>query len=172
MDEAYIAFGGRTLIPHVSSHPNLLLIPTISKSASLAGLRVGFAIAQEELIEGLCRVRDSFNSYTLDRLAQAAAAAAVADTPYYEDLARRIVSTRVRVAAELENRGVTVIPSAANFLFIRFPGLSGKAALAALREKGILVRHFDRDRIADFLRVSIGTDEEMNVFLEAAMLEK
>ncbi|MDR0670334.1 MAG: aminotransferase class I/II-fold pyridoxal phosphate-dependent enzyme, partial [Treponema sp.] len=165
VDEAYIAFGGRTLIPHVSSHPNLLLIHTLSKSASLAGLRVGFAIGQEDLIEGLCRVRDSFNSYTLDRLAQAAAAAAVADAPYYEELARRIIATRARVAAELEDRGVTVIPSAANFLFIRFPGLSGAAVLAALREKGILVRHFNGDRIADFLRVSIGTDGEMDAFL-------
>ncbi|MDR2375873.1 MAG: aminotransferase class I/II-fold pyridoxal phosphate-dependent enzyme [Treponema sp.] len=166
VDEAYIAFGGRTLIPHISTHPNLLLIHTLSKSASLAGLRVGFAVAQEELIEGLCRVRDSFNSYTLDRLAQAAAAAAVADAPYYEGLARRIIATRARVTVELENRGITVIPSLANFLFIRFPGLSGAAAAAALREQGILVRHFNRDRIADFLRVSIGTDEEMDMFLQ------
>ncbi|MDR0400102.1 MAG: aminotransferase class I/II-fold pyridoxal phosphate-dependent enzyme [Treponema sp.] len=165
VDEAYIAFGGQTLIPRISSYPNLLLIHTLSKSASLAGLRAGFAVGQEELIEGLRRVRDSFNSYTLDRLAQAAAAAALADGPYYEELARRIVSTRARTAAGLENLGLKVIPSAANFLFIRFPGLSGAGALAALRERGILVRRFDRDRIADFLRVSIGADEEMDRFL-------
>jgi histidinol-phosphate aminotransferase len=167
VDEAYIAFGGETLIPHIPSHPNLALIHTFSKSASLAGLRVGFAIAGEELIEGLCRIRDSFNSYTLDRLAQAAAAAAVSDAPYYDELSRRIAATRGRVAAELEGRGITVIPSAANFLFIRFPHIPGAAAFARLREKGILVRRFDRDRIRDFLRVSMGTDAEMDRFLEA-----
>jgi histidinol-phosphate aminotransferase len=165
VDEAYIAFGGRTLIPHIASHPNLILIHTFSKSASLAGLRAGFAVAREELIEGLCRIRDSFNSYTLDRLAQAAAAAAIADQSYYEDLARRIMATRSRIAAELEARGLTVIPSMANFLFIRFPRIPGARACAALRERGILTRRFDKDRIADFLRVSIGTDEEMDVFL-------
>ncbi|MDR2747669.1 MAG: aminotransferase class I/II-fold pyridoxal phosphate-dependent enzyme [Treponema sp.] len=167
VDEAYIAFGGETLIPHISSHPNLLLIHTLSKSASLAGLRVGFAVAREELIEGLRRVRDSFNSYTLDRLAQAAAAAAVADTPYYDELGRRIAATRMRAASELERRGFTVIPSSANFLFIRFPHTPGAEAFDRLREKGILVRRFDRDRIADFLRVSMGTDTEMDLFLTA-----
>jgi histidinol-phosphate aminotransferase len=164
-DEAYIAFGGRTLIPHIASHPNLMVIQTLSKSASLAGLRVGFAVAGEELIEGLCRVRDSFNSYVVDRLAQAAAAAAVTDTAYYDELSRRIIATRTRTAAELEAGGFTVIPSAANFLFIRFPRTPGDRAFAALRERGILVRRFNQDRIADFLRVSIGTDEEMDVFL-------
>jgi histidinol-phosphate aminotransferase len=167
VDEAYIAFGGETLIPHIASHPNLMVIHTLSKSASLAGLRVGFAVAREELIEGLCRVRDSFNSYTVDRLAQAAATAAVTDAPYYEELNRRIIATRARVAAELTARHITVIPSAANFLFIRFPRVSGAAAFAALREKGILVRRFDRDRIADFLRVSVGTDADMDRFLDA-----
>jgi histidinol-phosphate aminotransferase len=128
---------------------------------------VGFALGQEELIEGLRRVRDSFNSYTLDRLAQAAAAAALADAPYYDELCRRITATRDRTAARLEARRFTVIPSSANFLFIRFPGLSGAAALAALRERGILARRFNRERIADFLRISIGTDEEMDAFLGA-----
>ncbi|MDR3147091.1 MAG: aminotransferase class I/II-fold pyridoxal phosphate-dependent enzyme [Treponema sp.] len=165
VDEAYIDFGGHTLIPHIASQPNLLLIHTLSKAASLAGLRVGFALGREELIEGLCRIRDSFNSYTLDRLAQAAACAAIADAPYYEELARRIAATRARVAAELENLGLVVIPSLANFLFIRFPRMSGARAFAALRERGILTRRFDRDRIADFLRVSIGTDEEMDLFV-------
>jgi histidinol-phosphate aminotransferase len=167
VDEAYIAFGGETLIPHIASRPNLLLIHTLSKSASLAGLRVGFAFGREELIEGLCRVRDSFNSYTVDRLAQAAAAAALADPAYYDELSRRIITARRRTAAELEGRGFTVIPSSANFLFIRFPHTPGEEALALLREKGILVRRFDRERIADFLRVSIGTDAEMDRFLAA-----
>jgi histidinol-phosphate aminotransferase len=142
-----------------------MLIHTLSKSASLAGLRAGFAVAREELIEGLCRVRDSFNSYTLDRLAQAAAAAAVADAPYYEELSRRIAATRARTAEALETMGVTVIPSLANFLFIRFPRVPGARAFAALRERGILTRRFDQGRIADFLRVSIGADEEMDTLL-------
>ena len=167
VDEAYIAFGGETLIPYLSSHPNLVLIHTFSKYASLAGLRVGFAIAREELIEGLCRLRDSFNSYTLDRLAQAAAAAAISDAPYYDELSRRITATRRRVASALERRGFTVIPSSANFLFVRFPGMPGTEAFTRLREKGILVRRFDKDRIADFLRVSMGTDAEMDRFLAA-----
>jgi histidinol-phosphate aminotransferase len=167
VDEAYITFGGESLIPHIVSRPNLLLIHTLSKSASLAGLRVGFAFGREELIEGLRRVRDSFNSYTVDRLAQAGAAAALADAPYYDELSRRIIATRRRVAAELEGRGFTVIPSSANFLFIRFPHTPGKAAFAELREKGILVRRFDRERIGDFLRVSVGTDADMDHFLAA-----
>jgi histidinol-phosphate aminotransferase len=167
VDEAYIAFGGETLIPHIASHPNLLLIHTLSKSASLAGLRAGFAAGREDLIEGLCRVRDSFNSYTLDRLAQTGAAAAIADGPYYDELSRRIVATRRRVAAELEGRGFRVIPSSAKFLFIRFPRTPGERAFARLREKGILVRRFDQERIADFLRVSVGTDAEMDLFLSA-----
>jgi histidinol-phosphate aminotransferase len=167
VDEAYIDFGGETLIPYIGSHPNLVVIRTLSKSASLAGLRVGFAIAGEELIEGLRRVRDSFNSYTLDRLAQAAAAAAVSDAAYYDELSRRIINTRQRTAQELERRGFTVIPSSANFLFIRFPRLPGAEASARLREKGILVRRFDKDRIADFLRVSVGADPDMDRFLAA-----
>ncbi|MDR1972365.1 MAG: histidinol-phosphate transaminase [Treponema sp.] len=167
IDEAYAAFGGPSMVPSVNDYPNLLTVLTLSKSASLAGLRVGFAIGQEELIEGLCRVRDSFNSYTLDRLAQAAAAAALADRAYYDGLTRKIIATRTRVGAELAARGFTVIPSAANFLFIRFPRIPGARALAQLREKGILTRHFNQERIADFLRVSMGTDAEMDRFLSA-----
>jgi histidinol-phosphate aminotransferase len=167
VDEAYIAFGGRTLIPHIGSHPNLMVVQTLSKSAALAGLRAGFAVAGEELIEGLCRVRDSFNSYTLDRLAQAAAAAAVADAEYYDELGRRIIAARTRTAGELEALGFTVIPSAANFLFIRFPRTPGLRAFAALRERGILVRRFEGGRTGDFLRVTVGTGEEMDRFLEA-----
>jgi histidinol-phosphate aminotransferase len=167
IDEAYAVFGADSAVPHIASHPNLMTVHTLSKSASLAGGRVGFAIAQEELIEGLCRVRDSFNSYTLDRLAQAAAAAAVADTSYYDEITRRVIATRERIAVELAASGFTVIPSAANFLFVRFPNIPGAEAFAKLRERGILVRHFNKDRIADFLRVSIGTDEEMDIFLAA-----
>jgi histidinol-phosphate aminotransferase len=170
LDEAYGAFAGEgtgSAVPHIGAYPNLLTVHTLSKSASLAGLRVGFAIGDEELIRGLCRVRDSFNSYTLDRLALAGAAAAVSDAPYYEGLVRRISATRERVSAALRALGIEVIPSAANFIFIRFPQKSGPEVFTALRDRGFLVRRFDKPRIADYLRVSIGTDEDMDRFLEA-----
>jgi histidinol-phosphate aminotransferase len=166
LDEAYGAFAGVSAVPRIGAYPNLLTVHTLSKFASLAGLRVGFAIGSEELIRGLCRVRDSFNSYTLDRLALAGAAAAVLDSPYYEELGRRVIATRERVSAALEGLGVEVLPSAANFIFIRFPGKSGPEAFAALRDRGFLVRHFDKPRIAGYLRVSIGTDGDMDRFLE------
>jgi histidinol-phosphate aminotransferase len=165
VDEAYGAFGGESAVPHIWEYPNLLTTHTLSKAASLAGLRVGFAIGQEELIQGLCRIRDSFNSYTLDRLALAGAAAAVLDRAYYDEINHKVVATRERVSARLRELGFGVIPSAANFIFIRHPRLSGAAVFAALREGGILVRRFDRPRIRDYLRVSIGTDEEMDELL-------
>ncbi|MDR0555322.1 MAG: histidinol-phosphate transaminase [Treponema sp.] len=171
VDEAYGAFaaGNKTLsaVPLTARYPNLLTVHTLSKSASLAGLRVGFAIGSEELIQGLCRVRDSFNSYTLDRLALAGAAAAIADVNYYDELSRRIIATRERVSVELRGMGFLVIPSSANFIFISLPGKPGAEAFAALRERGILTRHFNTPRISDYLRVSIGTDGEMDRFLEA-----
>ncbi|MCL2373925.1 MAG: aminotransferase class I/II-fold pyridoxal phosphate-dependent enzyme [Treponema sp.] len=174
VDEAYIAFadeeGMGSAIPLVSEFPNLLVIRTLSKEASLAGLRSGYALGSHELIEGLCRVRDSFNSYTLDRLALAGSIAAIKDVPYYEGINRRIIATRHRVAAGLEARGFRVLPSQANFLFAAPPpecGKSGQEFYAGLRERGVLVRHFNKPRIADFLRISMGTDEEMNVFLSA-----
>ena len=169
IDEAYIAYSAaqcaQSAVPHISNHPNLLTIHTLSKSASLAGLRGGFAIGDERLIEGLCRVRDSFNSYTLDRLALAGAAAAISDAPYYDEINRRVIKTRDRVAETLRGMGFTVLPSAANFLFIKAPAMEGSKLFSALRERGILVRHFKADRIADFLRVSIGTDDEMDAFI-------
>ncbi|GHT57439.1 histidinol-phosphate aminotransferase [Spirochaetia bacterium] len=171
VDEAYIAFantpGVESAVPYIDAYPNLLTVHTLSKSASLAGLRVGFAIGNEELIEGLCRIRDSFNSYTLDRLALAGAAAAVSDTSYYDEINDRVIATRDRVSAVLFAQGLDVIPSSANFIFVRFSNMAGAVAFAALREKGILVRHFNKPRIADYLRVSIGTDAEMDSFLEA-----
>jgi histidinol-phosphate aminotransferase len=178
IDEAYAAFGAESASSFIGRYPNLLTVHTLSKSASLAGLRVGFAIGSEELIEGLFRIRDSFNSYTMDRLALAGAAAAMADSSYYDEINKRVIATRERTAAVLASMGFEVIPSRANFLFIRWkdPGsspvknngpLSGAALFRALRERGILVRHFDKPRIAGYLRVSIGTDPEMDSFLEA-----
>jgi histidinol-phosphate aminotransferase len=172
LDEAYAAFGAESAVPHLGGHPNLLTVHTLSKSASLAGLRVGFAIGSEELIEGLCRMRDSFNSYTLDRLALAGASAAMRDSAWYGRINRSVIATRERVSAELSVLGFTVIPSRANFVFVKPPAGKGNASrgaafFSALRERGILVRHFNRPRIADYLRVSIGTDGEMDLFLAA-----
>ena len=167
VDEAYAAFGAESVVPYIDEHPNLLTAHTLSKSASLAGLRVGFAIGNEDLIQGLCRIRDSFNSYTVDRLAQAAAAAALRDTAYYDEITQKVIASRERTAAALAAAGYTVIPSRSNFLFIRSPKLSGAELSAALRERGILVRHFNKPRIADFLRVSIGTNADMDAFLAA-----
>jgi len=167
VDEAYAAFGAETAVPYINKHPNLLTAHTLSKSASLAGLRVGFAIGDEDLIEGLCRIRDSFNSYTLDRLAMAGGAAAVSDAAYYNEINRRVIATRERTAQALRGLGFSVLPSAANFLFVKPPRISGAQLFAALREKGILVRHFNKDRIAGYLRISIGTDEDMDALLNA-----
>jgi histidinol-phosphate aminotransferase len=180
VDEAYAAFGAESLAPYIDKYPNLLTVHTLSKSASLAGLRVGFAIGSEALIEGLFRIRDSFNSYTMDRLALAGAAAAMSDKLYYAGLNRRIIATRERTTAALTQMGFEVIPSKANFLFVRYGGsaelsadktgarkLSGAELFAALRDRGILVRHFNKPRISDYLRVSIGTDEDMDAFLAA-----
>ena len=167
LDEAYAAFGAESAVPHIGEHPNLLTVHTLSKSASLAGLRAGFAIGNEELIEGLCRVRDSFNSYTVDRLALAGATAAVSDAAYYDGINRRVIDTRERTAETLRGLGFSLLPSAANFIFMKAPAVSGAAFFAALRERGILVRHFNKERIADYLRVSIGTDEDMDIFIDA-----
>jgi histidinol-phosphate aminotransferase len=171
IDEAYIAFAGEegvvSAVPYIAAHPNILVVHTLSKSVSLAGLRTGFAIGSEELIEGLCRIRDSFNSYTLDRLAQAAASAALKEKGYYEKVNRKIIATRKRVSAALVELGFTVIPSQANFIFVRHPKKSGALFFAGLREKGILARHFNTGRTACYLRVSIGSDADMDAFLEA-----
>jgi len=175
VDEAYAAYGAESAVPFINKHSNILTVHTLSKSASLAGLRGGFAIGNSELIEGLCRVRDSFNSYTVDRLALAGAEAAVLDAAYYDGINRRVIATRERVTKTLRGRGFTVLPSAANFIFIKAPiektepCISGADLMAALRERGLLVRHFNRNRIADYLRVSMGTDEEMDAFLEACV---
>jgi len=167
VDEAYAAFGAQTAVPYIIKYANLLTVHTLSKSASLAGLRVGFAIANEKLIEGLCRIRDSFNSYTLDRLALAGAAAAVKDAAYYDEINSRVIKTRERTAQALRGLGFTVLPSSANFLFVKHPDIGGAEFFTALREKGILVRHFNKNRIADYLRISIGTEQEMEALVGA-----
>jgi len=172
VDEAYIAFsnssGVKSAIGSIKNHPNLLTVHTMSKSASLAGLRFGFAIGNEKLIEGLCRIRDSFNSYTIDLLALAGATAAISDAAYYKEINHRVIVMREQTAKSLREFGFTVLPSSANFLFVKHPNIGGAEFFAELRSRGILVRHFNKDRIADFLRISIGTDTDMYKVLTAA----
>ena len=134
---------------------------TLSKSRSLAGLRVGFAIGQENLINALRCVRDSINSYTVDRVAQAGAAAALLDRDYFDETRQKVMDTRAWTATELEKLGFIVCPSQTNFLFARHPDKSGRDIFAHLRKEGILVRRWDIPEIVDWLRISIGTDSEM-----------
>lgn len=166
IDEAYVDFGAESAIALVSSYPNLLVIQTLSKSRSLAGLRVGYAFGSEELIEGLNRTKNSFNSYTIDRVALAGAVAAIEDQAYFQATTEKVVATRERVVSKLQTLGFIVTPSKANFVFISHPTIAAKQLFEQLREQGVLVRYFASPRIDRFLRVSIGTDEEMKVFLE------
>lgn len=160
VDEAYIDFGGESAVPLVARYPNLLVVQTLSKSRSLAGMRVGFAIGDAGLITALERVKSSFNSYPLDHLAQAGAVAAIEDEEAFAQGCGTIVATRERLAASLGELGFDVLPSSANFLFARHPAHAGAALQAGLREAGVLVRRFDAPRIADYLRITIGTDAE------------
>ena len=148
-------------------HPNLLVVQTTSKSRALAGLRVGWAMGDPGLIDGLRCVRDSINSYTVDRLAQAGAAAAVRDEDYFQSIRRRVMATRAWTERALKERGFAVLPSQANFVFASRPGWAGKDLLDGLRARGVLVRWWPIPEIADWLRVSIGTDEEMRALMGA-----
>jgi len=167
VDEAYVDFGTESALPLVREYPNLLVVHTLSKSRSLAGLRVGFAVGEPSLIEALARVKDSFNSYPLDRLALAGAVAAIRDTAYFENTRHKVIVTRERLANDLARLGFEVLPSGANFLFARHPQHDGAALQAALRERRILVRHFAKPRIDRFLRISIGTEAECAALVAA-----
>jgi histidinol-phosphate aminotransferase len=166
VDEAYIDFADPCYPLSAASYPaNLLTVHTMSKSGALAGIRAGFAIGSAELIEGLCRIRDSFNSYTVDRIAQVAAAAALLDADYYRGVNKKVSATRDRISEILRSLNFAVLPSQSNFIFIKAPSIKGPDLFKALREKGVLVRHFDKPRINDYLRVSIGTDDDMDTFV-------
>lgn len=168
IDEAYSAFGDESCISLLSEFPNLLVVGTLSKSHSLAGLRLGYAIGSEELIAGLSRIRDSFNSYPVDAIAQKIAAIAVHDTAWYEKNTNHIIATREKTKIALIYQGFTVLNSKANFLFAKPNTIPAAELYKKLREAGILVRYFDKDGIRDYLRISIGTDEEMIIFLSEA----
>lgn len=167
VDEAYIDFGGESAVGLIDKYPNLLVVQTLSKSRALAGLRIGYAIGNRVLIDALNRIKNSFNSYTLDRLAMAGAAAAIEDRDYFSDICNRIVRTREWVAEELKLLGFEMPESKANFLFMRHKKKGAEEIFEKLKEKGILVRHFNKPRINNYLRVSIGTDDEMKLFIDA-----
>lgn len=168
VDEAYIDFGGESAISLVAEFDNLLVTQTLSKSRALAGLRIGLAVGQAPLIDGLKRIKDSFNSYPLDRLAIAAGVASYADEDWFRSTCDRVVEDRETVAQALEQRGFTVLPSAANFLFVRHASCGGADLAAGLRGHGVIVRHFASPaRIADWLRITIGTAEQNAALLEA-----
>jgi histidinol-phosphate aminotransferase len=167
IDEAYVDFGGESAASLIPTCPNLLVVQTLSKSRSLAGMRVGFALGQRPLIDALERVKDSFNSYPLDRLAQLAATAAIEDESWFENCCRKVIGTRDALSDALTKLGFEVLPSQANFVFARHPGEAGAALQAKLRERKILVRRFNQPRISDFLRITIGTHAQCERLVDA-----
>ena len=167
VDEAYIDFGGDTAIALVNRYPNLLVTQTLSKSRSLAGLRVGLAVGHHELIEALERVKNSFNSYPLDRLAIAGAVAAFADREHFERTRQAVIANREELTTDLQNLGFVVLPSAANFIFARHPQWDAAVLAVALREYQVIVRHFRQPRIDQFLRITIGNPAQNAALLVA-----
>lgn len=166
VDEAYVDFGCESAVSLIPDYENLLVIQTCSKSRCLAGMRVGFAFGQVHLIGALEAVKNSVNSYTLDRLALAAAQAAVEDREYLDDTCRAIAKTREKTSGKLRTMGFTVLPSQANFVFASHAVVSAKKIFEKLRAQGVLVRYFNKPRIDNFLRITIGTDEEMEILID------
>ena len=167
VDEAYVDFGAQSAVGLIGQYENLLVVQTCSKSRSLAGMRIGFAFGCESLIGALNAVKNSVNSYTLDRMALAAAQAAVEDKAYMDDTCSRVSNTREITAGKLKKLGFTVLPSQANFLFAAHERVPGAELFQALREKGVLVRYFNKPRIQNFLRITVGTPEEMDALIAA-----
>lgn len=167
VDEAYAAFAPDNALPLLQEFDNVLIVRTFSKSHGLAGLRVGYALGSPRLINALRRVRDSFNSYPVDRLAQAAARAAVLDAAYTAEAVGKVVAARDMCRTRLTAAGIPVLPSATNFLFVRADAEDAGPIQRALRAEGILVRHFTAPRLKPWLRVTIGTMEDMEKVTDA-----
>ena len=167
VDEAYADFGAPSAVSLLKDYPNLVTVHTLSKSRSLAGMRIGYALGSPDLIAAVNCVKNSFNSYPLDRLALAAGVAAMEDVPYFEETRDKVKATRERTVQTLREMGFTVHDSCANFIFVSHPARSGKELQQGLRDRGVLVRWFDKPRIRDYLRVSIGTDTEMEAMCQA-----
>ena len=170
IDEAYVDYGTQSCIPLLkggSCPPNLLVVHTLSKSRALAGLRVGFAVGHPDLIEGLERIKNSFNSYPLGRLAQAGAIAAIEDQAHLEKTSAMVMQTRTKLIEQLDVLGFDTLPSTANFIFTRHPKHAGAKLYQELRDRGIIVRHFKSARIEEFLRITVGTDEQSGELVAA-----
>ena len=167
IDEAYVDFGAESACPLIAEFPNLLVVQTFSKSRSLAGLRLGLALGQENLIEALQRVKNSFNSYPIDSLASACALAALADEDYFQLCRQRVIASRERLSTELEQLGFEVFPSSSNFVFVRHASAAAATLYHDLKSAGILVRYFNKARIDNCLRISIGSDPECDALVSA-----
>lgn len=166
IDEAYIDFAKTSAVRLIDTYPNLLVVQTMSKSRSLAGLRVGFAMGHPLLIEALNRVKNSFNSYTLDRLAIAGAEAAITDVKYFNATTKKIVETRGWVTKSLKKIGFTSLPSDANFLFVQHYKIDARTIYTKLKEQNVLVRYFNKPSVDNYVRITIGTDDDMKLLLE------
>ena len=165
VDEAYVDFGAESCVELTKIYPNLLVVQTYSKSRSMAGARLGYAIGNAELIRDLETVKFSTNPYNVNRLTLRAGVQAIAEQDYYTENCKKIMDTRAYTKEKLEKLGFTVLDSRSNFLFARKPGTDGGAIYRGLKERGVLVRHFDKDPIRDYNRITIGTQEQMDIFL-------
>lgn len=168
VDEAYVDFGTESVVTLINQYPNLLVTHTLSKARSLAGLRVGYSLGAPELIQALIRVKDSFNSYPIDRFASAGAIAAMQDTEYFAEMLQKVLVTRDALVQDLTSLGFTVLPSGANFIFAKHHTKDGAELTAKLREKSIIVRHFKApSRVSPYLRITIGTDAQSKLLVNA-----
>ena len=167
VDEAYIDFGGETAASLIDQYQNLLVVQTMSKSRSLAGMRVGYALGSEHLIEGLNRIKNSFNSYPLGHLQIAAAIAAFDDQSYFQKTSQKVITARENVVQQLENLGFKVLPSKANFVLAHHPKHSAESMAESLRVKGIVVRYFAKPRIDQYLRITIGTESQNSLLIDS-----
>ncbi|MDG0980674.1 MAG: histidinol-phosphate transaminase [Halieaceae bacterium] len=170
VDEAYVDYGTETAIELLQAFDNLLIIRTMSKSRGLAGLRVGYAVGSSELIEGLLRIKDSFNSYPIDAIAQAGALASVQDERYFRETVSAVIEARQQLIQGLVELGFEVLPSSANFVLAKNQRKSGEEWQSLLREQNILVRHFNKPRLNDWLRITVGSSEEVRALLQALSL--
>lgn len=168
IDEAYVDFGTESAVKLINTYPNLLVTHTLSKARSLAGLRVGYALGNKDLIQALTRVKDSFNSYPIDRFAESGAIAAMQDNAYFEETCAKVIATRNQLMQDLNGLGFSSLISGANFIFTRHKTLDGAVLAAKLREHNIIVRHFKKPaRISPYIRITIGTDAQSRSLIEA-----
>lgn len=168
IDEAYVDFGTESAVKLINTYPNLLVTHTFSKGRSLAGLRVGYALGHQDLIEALIRVKDSFNSYPIDRFAEAGAIAAIQDKAYFEHTCEKVMKTRATLVNDLQALGFEVLPSGANFVFAEHLHREGADLAAKLRDKNVVIRHFKKpQRISNYLRITIGTDAQSKQLVAA-----